>query len=67
MVFNRGYWHKTFSFESSSLPELDDQSVFQRTHGVFVEQMRGFNARARPETSIAKACANTPAPFSDRS
>jgi hypothetical protein len=33
------YWHQTFSFESSSLPELDDQSVFQRTNGVFVEQM----------------------------
>jgi hypothetical protein len=41
MIFNRVCWHKTLCFfEISSLPKLDDRSVFQRTNGMWVEQMQ---------------------------
>jgi hypothetical protein len=42
MIFNRVCRHKTLSFfEISSLPQLDDRSVFQRTNSMLVEQIQG--------------------------
>jgi hypothetical protein len=55
-LFSTGGWDKTlFFFEISSLQQLDDRSVFQRTNGMLVEQIQG--KRVSADHDLTSLCA----------
>jgi hypothetical protein len=56
MIFNRVCWYKNLCFfEISSSPQLDDRSVFQRTNGMWVEQIQG--KRVSADHDLTSLCA----------